>query len=92
MKRLPLLIGVAYPIILFGVLSVVSTRDPFGIFDETYLMATGVALPAVVMTLAVILLRRRDGATWLPAILLSLWVIAVTIAHFWVVGQLAAGV
>ncbi len=92
MKRLPLFIGFAYPLFLFGVLYFVSSRDPFAIFDEFYLMATGVALPAGVLTLSFIILRRTNGAFWVPFILLCLWIGAVTIAHFWVVAQIAGGV
>ncbi len=92
MKRLPLLIGIAYPVLLFFVLYVVSSRDPFGIFDELYLMATGVGLPAAVLTLSFIAIRRTDGAVWVPFILLALWVAAMTLLHFWVVAQIAAGV
>ena len=91
MKRLPLLIGIAYPLVLFAILYVVFSRDPFAIFDEFYLMATGVALPATVLTLSVIVLRRIEGAFWVPMILLALWIGAVTIAHFWVVAQIAGG-
>lgn len=91
-KRLPLLIGVAYAVILFGILYVVANGDPFAIFDEGYLMATGVALPALVLTLSAIVLRRREGAFWLPMILLAIWVCAVTLMHFWVVALIAGGV
>lgn len=92
MKRLPLMIGIAYPVILFGVLYFVSSRDPFAIFDEFYLMATGVALPAAVLTLSFIALRRTKGAFWVPFIVLCLWVAAVTVGHFWVIAQIAGGV
>lgn len=91
-RRLPLLVGIGYPVVLFGILFLVVRRDAFAIFDEVYLMATGVALPALVLTLSVIALRRGGGGFWLPVLALIVWIGVVTLAHFWVVAQLAAGV
>lgn len=92
MKKLALLLGVAYPFVVFTIFYWVSESDPFGIFDETYLMGMGVALPAAILTLSVILIRRGEGAFWLPVILMAVWITGVTMAHFWAVAQLAAGV
>ncbi len=92
MKRLPLLVGIGYPIVLFGILALVASRDAFAIFDDTYLMGTGVALPAVVLTVTFMVMRRTEGAFWVPAIVLGLWIAVVTFAHFWVVAQIAGGV
>ena len=92
MRRLPLFIGIAYPIVLFGILYVVLNRDPFGIFDEGYLLLTGVVLPVTVLTLSAMIIRRAADRFWLPMIALAVWVGAVTMAHFWIVAQIAAGV
>ena len=92
MKRLPLLIAVGYPLILFGVLFIVARKDPFGIFDELYLLATGVVAPALATTVLVILWRRDDGPTLLKTLGLVGWVILVTLAHFWLVAEFAKGV
>ena len=92
MKRLPLLIAFGYPLILFGVLFLVARNDPFAIFDDTYLMATGVVAPALATTLAIILWRRETGPSLLTALGLVGWVILVTLAHFWLVAEFAKGV
>lgn len=92
MTRVPLLIAVGYPLALFGALFFLSKRDPFAIFDEFYLMATGVAAPALATTFAVILHRRDGGPSLLKTLALVAWIIAITAAHFWLVAELAAGV
>lgn len=92
MKRLPWIIGIGYPILLFGILYLVASGDPFAIFDDTYLMGTGVLLPAIVLTASFMIIRRTGERFWGPAIVLGLWVAAMTLAHFWVVAQIAGGV
>ncbi|MEO1537816.1 MAG: hypothetical protein AAFR73_08800 [Pseudomonadota bacterium] len=92
MRHLPLVLGIAYPAILFGSFYLAVSLDPFAIFDEIYLIATSVALPAVFLSAGVVVLRWAGGRIWVPAVLLLIWVAAMTFAHIWLVAEVSAGV
>lgn len=92
MKALMWLMAIGYPAGLAAALYVMTNRDPFSIFNEYYMLATLVLIPALLLTLTVIVGRSDQSPGWTWVGTLGLWIVMVTGAHLYIIGALARSV
>ncbi|MCG6885455.1 MAG: hypothetical protein LJE62_17025 [Silicimonas sp.] len=89
MKALLALIAVGYPAGLVGTIILMMRRDPLSIFNQYYLLATLVLVPAFLLTLVVLIARNEMRPKLIWTAIVGFWVLAVTGAHLWFIGLMA---
>lgn len=87
-----LVLGALYAAVHAGVFVVVFSRDRYAIFEDGYLLATCVGLPALAVVPVLLVGSAGKRVTGSARIGFSLFVIALAAAHLWVVAQASASV
>ncbi len=86
MRKLMTVIAVGYPLGLTALAFFLMQQDPKLIFNQYYLLGTLVLLPAMLLSLVVVIARSDDAPKLSSVATLGLWVLIVTGLHLWFIG------
>lgn len=83
MRAIMWAIAIGYPVGLAAIAILLMRQDPMWIFDQYYMLVTLAIVPALLLSIVVIVARQPGAPRPAWASLLGLWVLVVTALHLW---------